>query len=649
MAKYGVNYYGASKYGATPKLAYSVEPMSVLVQDFSKIALFWQSPKGNFTKIRLVRNQAGYPETAQDGIIIFEENATEGTVSRSSFIDGLDNPTDVPFVQGRQVYYRVFLFTAEKVWVVAGSITAIAPSNHDIHDKFMSSLPRVYTSKEQSPLGAVDTSSALYEFVFGLTFAQEEFQTLLDLLRPRHSGLETPNQLIAIETQNVGLNQEPGLPVKSQKRLVREALYLYSHKGTKPAVETYAEALTGFAPTITVAPNALLTIQDSTFYNSIGNWQTNACTLEASTTLVPVLTDYVIDTTYSGKVTAVGAAYITLGADAPITKGIPIIEDTDYTFSYKVKSPSSAGSTQMTVVWYDKDGVTLGSNFVMTSVSANNTWKTSWQNTTSPVGAVYASLKITFSASGVYYVDQVYAEQGLNTDNTSYQEARAVDIFLNPTLTNYIKNPSFEVNVTDSWTASGSATVTKDSNVSSEAYTGTSSAKIVATGNWKFTSNAVPISGGAYYTISSLIKTTAPLTVKLIGRDNLGVLTGASETYTFSSQTDWARISATKLTDSTDTATVTYDVEFSGGTGTFYLDAVLFEKSQKPTDYFDGSLPSSYGVVWEGTADNSYSHLYVNKPQKVPRLAQTISDWLPSNTWWRVLTYEGVEYTNLTV
>lgn len=645
MAKYGVNYYGSSKYGATPKLAYSVEPMSVLVQDFSKIFIAWQPPTGTFSKFRLVRNQAGFPETAEDGVIIFEENSTEGNVSRSTFTDGLDNPNDIPYVSGRQVYYRVFLFTSEKIWVVAGSVTAIAPSNHDVQNYFMSSLPRVFTSKEQSPLGAIDTESALYDFMYGLTFAQEEFETLLDLLRPRHSGLETPNELLALETQNVGLNPEPGLPIKSQKRLVREALYMYSHKGTKPAVETYAEALTGFAPTITVSPNLMLTVQDSTFYQSIGNWSATSATLAYTDTQVPSLSNNVIDEVYTCQVTASGSGNMVIGADQPITKGVPVTPATEYTVSSKIKSPASAGNMTLKVTWYDMLGTAISTS-TSSAVAANNTWKTISLTATSPDSATYASVKLEFASAGTYYVDQVCFQTGASV---AYDEARAVDIFLNPTLTNFINNPSFEVNVTDSWTLSGSATVAQDSDVSDEAYTGTKSAKITATGNWTFKSNTIPFSTGAYYTMAALVKTTAPMTVTFVGRDDAGELTGHSDVYSFDEQDNWVQISATDLIDSSESTTTTYDIVFSGGAGTYYLDSVLFEKSPVATDYFDGSLPSNFGVVWEGTANNSYSHQYVNKPQKVPRLGQTIDDWLPSNTWWRISTYAGVEYTNLTV
>ena len=79
MAKYGSNIYGATLYGEAPRLAYSVEPMGITVINFNETYVSWKSPTGNFTKIRLVRNQIGYPEHAEDGAIVYEEDATAGT------------------------------------------------------------------------------------------------------------------------------------------------------------------------------------------------------------------------------------------------------------------------------------------------------------------------------------------------------------------------------------------------------------------------------------------------------------------------------------------------------------------------------------------------------------------------------------------
>ena len=649
MAKYGNFLYGTAKYGQTPLLNFSVEPMDVVVLDFSRTYVAWINPTGNFTKIRLVRNQIGFSETAEDGIIIWEEEATEGTVSRNSFIDGEDNPTSTPIVTGRPIYYTMFLFTDANVWAKAGSISDIVPLNHETQQKIMDILPRVYTSKIQSQLGVVDETSPLYSFMSGVSFTVDQLKTSLDLLRPKHTADISSHLLLPVEFLSIGFIPEPNISTKNQKIIIREAFYMYSHKGLKNGLETYVESLTGYAPTITVSPNLLLTVQDSTFYESTGNWETSGCTIEASTAQVPVSTDYVIDTLYSGKVTAAGSATITLGADDPIRKGIPVTEDTDYTFSYKIKSPSSAGSTTLTVIWYDRFGETLGSDFVTTSVSANNTWKTSWENTTSPVDAYYASLEISFSASGVYYVDQVYAEEGENTDNTSYQETRAVSVFLDSNKTNYIKNPSFEVNITDSWTLDGSATVAQDTDIPSNVYAGTYSAKITATGSWTYTSNTINIENGVYYVASGYGKTDSDLSLTLVGRDILGNVIENIDIYSLGTFVDWSRFQAVDLTDANEQDIVTYELVFSGEAGTFYLDSIQFEKGVLATDYFDGTLPSSFGALWEGTAHNSYTRLYINKPFKVTRLANTINEWMPPNAFWRILTYDGVEYTNLTV
>ena len=72
MSKYGYSVYGANKYGLTPKLAYSVEPMSINVLKFNEVYLSWQLPTGIFTRFRLVRNQNGWPETAEDGVVLYE-------------------------------------------------------------------------------------------------------------------------------------------------------------------------------------------------------------------------------------------------------------------------------------------------------------------------------------------------------------------------------------------------------------------------------------------------------------------------------------------------------------------------------------------------------------------------------------------------
>jgi hypothetical protein len=646
VARYGINYYGATDYGAFVKLAFSVEPMSVLVLDFTKVLIGWQTPRGDFSRIRLLRSQVGFPETAEDGIIIFDEFATEGTVSRAEYIDGEDNPSDVPLIPGRQTYYRVFLFTDQSVWRVAGSITAIVPSNHNVQTTFMNSLPRVFTSSEQGSFGSVDTNSYLYNFMSGLTFSQEQFYTLLDLLKPRHTGIETPVELLPLEVASLGLTPEAGLPTKNRKRLIREANYLYARKGTKVALETYAESLTGFEPTITVSENLLLTVQDSTFYGGIGNWVASNAVLTSSTEQVPDSNTNQIDTTKTGKIVASNSGSMVLGNTNIITKGVPVLPSTAYIVSCKLKSPASAGNITLSVRFYDKDGTATSAANTATAVAANNTWKSASKTATSDATSSYAIITIAYSAAGTYYIDQVCMQEG---GTVAYDEARAIDVFLSPLKTNYIKNPSFEVNST-TWALNG-ATFTQDSGVPTYGYSGNYSGKFVVTNPWSITTDyEIPVTPGKYYTASASIKALAALSanIKITFYDDADAVV-ETVTQAISVTTSFASVTLTGLTDSTSEASYA-KVSFYGTTaGSIFLDLIQFEQSQVATDYFDGSLPSDFGAVWEGTDDASYSHLYPSKPKKIPRLGKTMNDWVPQNAFWRLRTYDGVEYTTTTV
>lgn len=646
MAKYGNVTYGGAKYGVTPKLAYSVEPMAITVIDFAKIQLSWQSPTGDFTKIKLVRNQFGFPENSEDGITIWEENATEGTVSRSTFLDGEDNLVQTSIVNGRQVYYTMFLFTDQKIWVNAGQITDMMPFNHGAHKKIMDIIPKVFTSDVQSPLGVTDETSALYSFMDGITFTYEQFLTQLDILRPQHSSEGIAFSTLSQSAFSVGLIPEPAIPVKNQKRLIREALYMYSHKGMEQGISAYAESLTGFAPTTTLSPNLLLSVQDSTFYNSIGNWTATNATLTSSNEQVPATGTNVIDNVYTGKIVASASGAMQLGNAAPITRGVPVLPSTEYTVSCKLKSPSSAGNITLSVKFYDRNGTITGTTQSATAVAANNTWKSASKTFTTPSDASYASIQIAYSAAGTYYLDQVCLQLGATV---AYDEARAISVFLDSSKVNYIKNPSFEVDAS-TWTTTG-ATFTQNAAVPTDGYSGNYSGQFVVatTGNIKTNYN-IPVTAGKYYTLSFYVSSSN--SVKVTGtieffdeEDNL--LEDFASEFTITSS--FSRVNLTALTDSGSAVSYAKVKIAFNHAGTYRVDLVQFEKSQTATEYFDGSLPTEYGAVWEGTANSSYTHVYPNKPLKIPRLGKTLNDWVVPNTFWRLSTYGGVEYTNLTV
>jgi hypothetical protein len=727
VARYGNFSYASAKYGLQPRLAFSVEPMELVVLDFTKTRVEWQSPTGNFTKIRLVRNQSGFPETAEDGIVIWEEAATEGTVTRSTFVDSDDAEIVIPpITPGQQVYYRMFLFIDAGYWVVAGQITDTVPSDHNSQKRIMDIIPKVFTSQIQSPLGVTDENSSLYAFMEGMSFTYEQLLTQIDLLRPNHSFESGSFALLPIETLNFGLDLEPNLPVRNQKRLIREAIFMYTHKGLSDGIQTYAESLTGYAPTLTVSENLLLSVQDSTFYGSVGNWTATNATLSSSTEQVADTGDNVIDGTDTCKIIASSAGLMSLGNVLPITKGVPVTAGTEYIMSLKLKSPTSAGNITPRISYYDKNTTLLFSK-AGTAVAANNTWKSAslitdapaaqtavltgavgssgsivyttddphtylvgsvvtitgfsttavnlsnvtitavtsdtftvanaYTGTATGTGAVktleakYASLGISYSAAGTYYVDQVCVQAG---DTVDYDEARAIDIFLDSSKVNYIKNPSFETN-TNQWSITA-ASNTRVSVAPDDISGGTTSLNlsIASAATIATTTGSLPVLD-KYYTLSFYAKgsTTSTGTVTLTPKDNGVALTAQVVSSAFTLSTNWQRFTVTTYVDAEDVdvaLTATATIVFNSSSGaTVWVDAVQLEASPFASDYYDGNLASQFGAVWEGTANESPTHLYPNKPFKIPRLAQTLDSWVPPNSFWRVRSFAGVEFTNLTV
>jgi hypothetical protein len=622
--------------------------MGINVIQFNQVFVIWQLPTGDFTRFRVVRNQNAWPETSEDGVIIYEQNSLdgsslEGSVAASSFLDGVDNPNEIPLIEGRNVYYRVFLYTEDNVWVRAGQISDIVPENTGAITKMMDLLPRVLTSSVLSPLGVIDEASDLYKFLDGLAFSYEQMLTEIALARPSQSVDSSNYNTIPGEVLNVGLNPEPNLPVLRQRALIREAIPLYKSKGTTLGVAGYAESLTGFAPTVTVSPNLMLTIQDSTFYENTGRWVPTNATISSTDEMIPDNSDKSIDLVYTLKViAATTSASISLGLNAPITQGIPIKPSTEYVYRAKIKCPTSGNAT-LKIEYYDKDGTVISN--VTQAISATNSWQTVSKTNTSPSNASYVVLYVLFSTATTYFVDMVYVGA---TPFVEYDEARAVTISLAPTSENYVENPSFEVDDSN-WTITG-LTFTQDADVPLVGYPGSSSGKFVATGAWTMECDSIfPIETGIYFNVSHYMKsadmTTMDVTIELYDADDELV---DSEFSSHEVSNTWER-SHTSILIPPDSTAVYAKARHEGTAGTFYIDMVMAQDTFSPTDYFDGSMPELVGAIWEGTAHKSASLYYPNKSTKILRLAQTLNDWIPMNVWWRIETPAGLEYTNLDV
>lgn len=379
-------------YGDAPRLQYSAEPFNSTAISYTQVSLTWLRPGGDYTDLRLVRSNDGFPETAEDGAIIYTWNNRDTDVLRTDFVDGDDAVK--PLVSGKFVYYRIWIKLADNVWRIAGGTYALVPVKHatlapdgtelvTTKNKVLDVLPRVYTTATQSPIDEINPNSDLARFLDGPSFELDRILTYAELLLPLESGRYVSPEILFLQSTQLGLPLEPFLATKQQRRLAREALYIYQNKGTSKSIGAFVESLTGFAPEISKSPNLVLTIQDSSFTGGTGFWRpVGDATIELETTVPgvgPEIEPYVDDYRYVAKVTAneVGSR-ITTGLEDPVRRGTPVDPGTAYIFSGYGKAEADTMGVTGYAYWYDINGnlidVDPPKTFVQTPQLVEDVW-----------------------------------------------------------------------------------------------------------------------------------------------------------------------------------------------------------------------------------------------------------------------------------
>jgi len=379
-------YYGVSA------SAVSVEPFTSLSLDYQKVLISWNKPDmvaGNFTRFRVLRNQDGVSDSQEDGIILLDytDNATL-LASLNYFIDGVQNTgaAAVALIPGRYAYYSIWLLGVDG-WTMASQVRALIAAQHanamytdpvtgvvtyarNTHQKLMDILPRVFTSVTQSPLDEVDPTSDLYTFLKGFSYTLDELLTYVDLLLPKHTGINLSPELLNTKSYELGLTTDNRISTRFQRQLVREAKAIYKGKGTTTALADAIESMSGYDPKVTTSPNLILSPQDSTFRGSTGSWTTVGNAVLAVNVLTPAPTEepLTVDLSYTAQVAvSTAGAKITNGVTSPITYGIPISAGTSYAFSTYASSLGTSKSLTLAIDWYDRRGVLLSTSTSPTS------------------------------------------------------------------------------------------------------------------------------------------------------------------------------------------------------------------------------------------------------------------------------------------
>jgi hypothetical protein len=674
MAKYGELVYGTGvKYGEASRNTLTAEPLSSAAIDYQTVDVYWAKPSGAYSAFRIVRNQTAFPETEEDGKVVYEWYVPQSGPEDRSATPFKD--TGSSLVSGRFVYYRAWLLVlASGEWIPAGQTFTLLPSRHldknsklissDTHDRFMSYFPRVLVTETNSSVDEInktynplkdasgaEQNSLISTFFQGFSFTVDEFMTFAEKILPTPSMADSSPSILALQSLQVGMPLDPQGTTREQKRLVRNAVKMYKSKGTVKSLSEFSEAMTGFAPTLTPTPNLLLSVQDSTFNlpswfeGSVGMWiPGDDITLSVDSTQAPATEVYSLDNIFTGKIVSASTnTTLELGTDYPITRGIPVTEGKYYQLSLYTQSLSGTAKITPTINWFDKDGAFI-SSASGSDITAGTSWGTrDYTNVLAPVGSVWAGFTFTFNTSTTYWIDMVSFSKvdAVDTVLQTYYEPRGITVFLNPSKTNYINNPSWEENV-NNWSYSGGTTTTITSYIPGSddgpvgarfgnkylAYTSLGSGQT-------YLSNAVSVPSNSYYTFSIYAKAPSALSgiLKLSWVDGSTPVTVSKDV---SLTTSWQRlfitISLPKKVDEDGVLTnveLTSRLEGNWAGAVLKLDAAQLEPSYSYTDYFDGNVA---GVSWAGTINLSSSYSYPRRDIKLKRFANYIEEFLPLNT-----------------
>ena len=265
--------------------------------------------------------------------------------------------------------------------------------------------------------------------------------------------------------------------------------------------------------------------------------------------------------------------------------------------------------------------------------------------------AWYACVELQFEDTGTVYLDAVQLTTDLSGE---YRDARCIWVTLNPSKTNWIKNPSFvptgtawEVDAEDSEQV-GSTLLGVNAGIHALRVTPFASG---VTALKTETAENIPDLGN-FYSFSIYAKSNGGNQAATL---TLTALDGATDELFVSNSSEviftdlWQRYHVSLYIPITSlNIKLEAKVEIEDGTEEIDFDAAQVEKSFGPTDYFDGSLPGTFGAGWYGEDFESASYVYPVKSARISRFLNEIEKYLPATTSYKVFTLDGIEKAKIT-
>jgi phage tail-like protein len=653
MAIYGVDYYGAAYYGANNLVQFNAYPFSATPYDYASIQLSWTTPTGDWDYLRLVRNSYGFPVTADDGDVLFEDAKA---TSRTFFNDNGSIPNNVGLKPAHPYYYSIFAReTTHSTWQIAGTAVGVSVKDYNTNETMFNYLPSILTSQVPYDSALDESNDFLKRFLKLFALNLDLYKSQTENVINRYDITSINGLLIPVFMHQFGLRYEPELGLKQSRILLNNAIRLYKNKGSKLGVEEYVKAYAGYDNSVSMSKNLMLDQNDSSFEQSIGSWASvSNCTLARhSATDSPSIAPYnevqsnaTFPNLQAGTLqvtgTASGTAEFSLSGDTPIHYGIPVTAGSTYTFSGYARAGTTARNVQGKLYWYSSTGVLISSSSTGTGVADTaGSWHQFKVSQAAPSGAYFCVPHILIPSTvntEKHYFDCLQFELGSSA--TYFKEARQIEITLVATRVNEVVNPNFETS-TNHWSINNgtltlsSTEVEADADAPSVALSG-GSVEIypVATGLVTLTSDAMSVLAGNDYAFSMYFYESAmshAVTPFISWYDNSNTLVSTVNGTALTSSGGWTRVSIVSSAPITaTTAKVGIKWTATSTSNEMYVDAALFEKSSFINSFFDGSngVAQKTDLFWEGATNASRSHYYLNRFAVQSRLISTLPNWI---------------------
>lgn len=653
MAKYGNEFYGLTTYGTGSYVDFDASPFTAKPNGYGEIRVEWNNPTGDWSSLRLVRNTFGFPVTPDDGDILLEISSASND---RFYLDSGAIPNNTGLIEGQIYYYSVFV-KSSSAWLKAGETLGISVKKYGTPELMYEYLPTVLKiSSMNAYLTSEQENNDLKNFLSVFGFEYDLFKTSIENIKNRYDVLKLDGRLIPVLLNEFGMRYEKELGLQQARTMLRNAVKIYSERGSLSGIKTFVSAFTGYNCDLKPVTNLMLSLDDSSFRETIGFWanKSNATLTRATaTTETPAVSPYEEPSSPSNfpnsslgflKVTAVGNGDVEImcGNTNIRTRAIPVEPGNQYTLSLFSRAKTSAKTVVTDIFWYTADGVFLGTAGEHPYTNTTSAWTRSVGATGVPPSEARFAVpyvRINSATAGdVVYFDAVQFEQ--SGEATPFVDARRIDVVLRANRINQVLNPSFETDVSN-WQASNGV-LQQDPSSSG---LGDFSAKLTISSSALAsveTIGTVSAVSKDQHAVSGYVNGPAGVEARLAidWIDQIDSLISTSySTYTELSGS-WVRLTLETLSPETAIkARIRFEFNNGSSGDAVYLDNILFEKASYVSPYFDGSFgyAQETDVVWENNTNNtSRGHYYKNREVVTKRLIAVLGDYIPSGTAWAV-------------